>query len=134
MSHDDVAIDVDGVFEAGLFEDGEEGIAGFWRVEDGTFAEAVDADEVKVAGVVVAAEAGRHFGSVNGFVCGGFGDCGLGSRVVPVWDESGRFLPETIPHPSTMKPSKNGPPGLVATMKKYGPSVMDGPLSLCDEA
>ena len=47
--HDYVGEDVEGVADAGFFEDGEESVARLWCVEEWAFTEAVDVDGVEMA-------------------------------------------------------------------------------------
>jgi hypothetical protein len=53
VRHDDIAVDLELVFCAGLFEDFEEGVSGLWSSEDGAVTETTEGDEVEVSGLLI---------------------------------------------------------------------------------
>ena len=66
LGHEDIGVEVEAVGLTGLFEDLFDEVFGFGGGEEREAVVAAEGDEVEVAGLVVALEAGGHGGSLGG--------------------------------------------------------------------
>ncbi len=81
LGHEDVAVEVEAVGSAGVFEDLLDGVFGFGGGEVGEAVKAAEGDEVEVAGLLEAFEAVGHGASLGGVGMGGDGGFGEGGCV-----------------------------------------------------